>query len=63
MNPFVACKDKARRIAALRELKQFRRAYQEALDRYLAGNRDEVFPYGTNKLRGYVHVAGPPAPT
>ena len=63
MNPFVACKDKERRIAALRELKEFQRRYRKALDELLEGNREVVFPYGTNKLRPYVLVEPALTPT
>ena len=47
LNPRVACKDKWRRIEALRRLKEFLDAYREAWLAFQSGIRDAVFPAGT----------------
>jgi REP element-mobilizing transposase RayT len=51
LRPTVACRNKWKRIEALRRLKAFRVAYQEALDAWRAGNRQVVFPAGTWLMR------------
>jgi REP element-mobilizing transposase RayT len=51
LNPRVAALDKWKRVEALARLKEFVRAYREALERYLNGERDVQFPRGTYLLR------------
>ena len=49
------------RIAAILELKVFRKAYRETRTKYAAGERDVEFPYGTYKVvRTYAVRCGPP---
>ena len=47
LNPQVAAKNKGRRIAALKRLKQFWSDYKKAYARWRTGTRDVVFPHGT----------------
>ena len=51
LNPQVASRDKWRRIEALQRLKEFVLEYREALRRWRGGERDVVFPYGTDLMR------------
>ena len=51
MRPRVATRDKWRRIEALTRDKQFEIDHAEALAAWRDGNRDVVFPAGTNKMR------------
>ncbi len=50
ISPKVACKDKWRRIERLRADKEWLRSYGAARKRYLAGERDVEFPYGTYQM-------------
>ena len=47
LNPRVAAKNKWQRIEALGRMKEFLRAYAEALVSFLEGKREVVFPAGT----------------
>ena len=47
LNPRVAAKNKWQRIEALGRMKEFLRAYAEALASFLEGKREVVFPAGT----------------
>ena len=51
LSPRVAAKDKESRIAALRRLKAFWKAYREALRSWRQGWREVVFPAGTYAMR------------
>jgi len=51
LRPFIACKNKQRRIQALGELRAFRRAYRRARDAFITGMRDVLFPAGTYFMR------------
>jgi len=51
LRPFIACKNRQRRIATLSELRAFRKAYRKARDAFVAGVRDAVFPAGTYLMR------------
>ena len=51
LNPRVAGRDTWLRVEALLELREFRRAYREALYARRAGTSDVVFPVGTYLLR------------
>jgi hypothetical protein len=51
LRPHVACRDKQRRMDALRTLRAFRAAYREARRRLIAGDRQVLFPMGTYRLR------------
>jgi REP element-mobilizing transposase RayT len=51
LRPFVACRNKWRRIEVLEALQDFHRRYAEARDRYVARVRDVLFPAGTFALR------------
>jgi len=51
MSPRVACKDKWRRIERLQRNRAWREAYTEALRKWMDGDREVVFPYGTYKMR------------
>lgn len=51
LRPTVACKDKQRMIAELASLMEFRRSYEEARLRYIAGDTRVVFPAGTHRFR------------
>jgi REP element-mobilizing transposase RayT len=51
LNPRVAAADKWKRLEALGRLKEFVRAYREALTRLWSGARNVVFPPGTYLLR------------
>jgi hypothetical protein len=56
ISPRHACKDKWMRIERLQRERDWLDAYEDALRSWRAGNRDVVFPYGTNKMR-MVHRA------
>jgi len=47
LNPRVACKDKWRRVEALKRLKSFLNAYRDAWEKFKAGFKDVLFPAGT----------------
>jgi len=51
LKPFIACKNRSRRIAALEELRAFQLAYRRAREAFVAGVRDAMFPVGTYMLR------------
>ena len=51
LRPQVGARSKWRRVEAIRRLKSFVEAYRAALVRWRAGERDVVFPYGTNMMR------------
>jgi hypothetical protein len=51
LRPFIACKNKRRRIGALHALRRFRAAYREARCRFVDGLRNVLFPAGTFGLR------------
>jgi len=62
LKPRVAVKDRWRRMEVLQRLKGFLEAYQDARERYRAGERQVVFPYGTWLMRvqqGVVCAAPP----
>lgn len=51
LNPRVAAMDRWKRVEALGRLKSFVRAYREALEQFVRGVGDVVFPQGTYLLR------------
>jgi putative transposase len=51
MRPHVTARDEEKRIAALQDLEAFWTGYAAALERWRAGDRDVMFPYGTYKMR------------
>jgi REP element-mobilizing transposase RayT len=51
LSPRVASRNKWRRIEALLRLREFHRAYREALAAWTAGTRDTLFPAGTWLMR------------
>jgi putative transposase len=51
LSPRVACRNKWRRIEVLLRLRDFGRAYREALEAWRGGVRDVVFPPGTWLMR------------
>jgi putative transposase len=51
IRPTIACADKWRRIAALRDHASFQQAYREARQRWKDGDRETIFPHGTYLLR------------
>jgi REP-associated tyrosine transposase len=57
LRPRVAARDKWRRIELLGRLKAFLESYQEALERWRAGERGTVFPAGTYWMRVVHDVA------
>ena len=60
LRPFIACKNRRRRVGALDALRRFRAAYREARCRLVDGLRDVLFPAGTFGLRRLgVLVAAP----
>ena len=65
ITPRIAAKNPEVRKKKISELQQFLAEYRAALARFVDGERDVVFPYGTFKMRRYLNVtcAGPPAPT
>ena len=60
LRPSVACKEKARRIAELAALVEFRAQRWVALLRHLAGELGVLFPDGTYRVRGFFRTASPP---
>jgi hypothetical protein len=62
ISPRVACRDKWRRIERLQANKEWKAEYNDCRDRWRAGDRDVVFPYGTYlyRVRHSVRVAEPP---
>jgi len=65
LRPIVACRDLARRLLELASFREFRIAYARVRQRWVAGDRDVVFPAGTYLLRVVYGVpcAMPPAPS
>jgi putative transposase len=57
LRPSVACRSGARRVAALRALREFREHYHRARQRFLNGNREVTFPEGTWALRAFCAAA------
>ena len=47
----MACKDKWLRIETLQMDKDFKRDHRQCMERWMAGDRDVVFPLGTYKMR------------
>ena len=62
LRPQVAEPDRELRVAALRELKQFRKAYRVAYAMYRAGDHGVVFPYGTWEMRVRLGARTAPPP-
>ena len=65
LRPIVACRNLVRRLVELASFREFRMAYARVRRRWVAGDRDVVFPAGTYFLR-VVHgvpCALPPAPS
>jgi hypothetical protein len=62
ISPRVACRDKWRRIERLQANKAWKAEYNDCRDRWRAGDRDVVFPYGTYlyRVRHSVRVAERP---
>lgn len=61
LRPEVACKNRAVRIRALKDLKAFRCAHEVARLKVVAKEFDVVFPHGTYKMRlTGLNCAGPP---
>jgi len=61
ISPRVASRDRCLRIERLEANRLWRDDYQASLERYMTGDRDVVFPYGTYKMRVIhgVNVASP----
>ena len=51
LRPRVACRDRWKRVEALRRLKDFLRSYREAWSKFASGVREVVFPHGTYWMR------------
>ena len=62
IRPQVAAKSKWVRIERLRRNRLWLEAYEKAMRRFKAGERDVVFPYGTYKMRVYYGVLCEPPP-
>jgi putative transposase len=62
LDPRIAAKRKWPRIAAINDLRNFRKEYGEALERYRAGEHDVIFPAGTYWMRVHFGVRCYPAP-
>ena len=61
IRPEVAAKDKAKRMAALHALQQFRENYAKAIQRFNEGEYEVTFPYGTWGMRKHnVFIAEAP---
>lgn len=62
LRPRLACRNKWRRIEALRRNAEFQRRYRKAYQALRAGEHDVVFPAGTYQLSvlGHVRVEPPP---
>jgi hypothetical protein len=59
LRPQLACRNEERRIAELIALVAFRVARGVALQRFLRGERDVVFPQGTYRVHAMVHSTPP----
>ncbi len=57
LDPRIAAADPEERVEALARLREFRRAYRQALARLRAGERRVRFPHGTYLLRVHLGVA------
>jgi hypothetical protein len=62
LRPCLACVDKARRVRELETLLAFRARRRAAWLRFIAGESDVRFPYGTYRVRGVFLVEPPPPP-
>jgi REP element-mobilizing transposase RayT len=51
LSPTLACKDKWRRIEELQVQSGFKREHRRCMERWMAGDRDVLFPFGTYKMR------------
>ena len=60
-NPRIAAKSTPERIAAIKRMLDFVRAYRLAWKEWRAGNRDTTFPWGTYALRIFAGVRCPSA--
>jgi len=56
LSPTLACRDKWRRIEELQIQSTFKRDHRQAMERWMAGERGVVFPFGTYKMR-VIHKA------
>ena len=65
LRPIVACRNLVRRLVELAFFREFRIAYARMRSRWMAGDRNVVFPAGTYLLRVIhgVPCAMPPAPS
>ena len=63
LDPRVAARSKWSRIEALMRNREFRAAYADAREAFIAGVRDVVFPAGTYWLRRFVLAVCAPNPT
>lgn len=64
LDPAIASRDPARRVALLKELRAFRDAYREARRRWFEGDTDVLFPRGTLLMASLPTVRcerGPPS--
>lgn len=61
--PQLATRDRAARMHAIAELRQFRARYREALRAWRAGEKKVRFPYGTWKMRRDFGALVEPVPT
>jgi len=51
LRPRISCRDRWKRMEAIQRLKSFLNDYREAWEKFRAGIRDVVFPYGTYSMR------------
>lgn len=63
ISPRIACHDKWKRIERLELRQQWEPIYSQIRDKWIAGESDVLFPYGTYKLRVEQGVPCMPAPT
>jgi REP element-mobilizing transposase RayT len=63
LSPRVAAKNQQRRIEILKRNRAFQTEYRHVRERWLAGERDVEFPYGTYQLRLEAGVSCAPPPT
>ena len=61
--PLIGAKVKEERLAAIKRLKEFRERHREARLRFVAGETDVVFPYGTYQAARRWGALVEPAPT
>ena len=62
ISPRFASKDRHALLAAIERYREWHRRYNHALERFNAGERDVVFPYGTHQLRVLHNVNVAPGP-